>query len=47
VKIHWTRQEFIAGLAIVAGLGMWQLYVRLTTPRKKVKIALNDANLIQ
>jgi len=42
-----TRQEFIAGLAIVAGLGMWQLYVSLITPLKKVKVALNNANLNQ
>jgi hypothetical protein len=41
-----TRQEFIAGLAIVAGLGMWQLYVSLINrSRKKVKVTLINANL--
>jgi hypothetical protein len=42
-----TRQEFIAGLTIVAGLGMWQLYVSLITPRKKVKVAPAHANLTE
>jgi hypothetical protein len=41
-----TRQEFIAGLAIVAGLGMWQLYVSLINlSQNKVKVALNNTNL--
>jgi hypothetical protein len=41
-----TRQEFIAGLAIVAGLGMWQLYVSLINrSQKKVKVAPAHANL--
>jgi len=32
-----TRQEFIAGLVIVTGLGMWQLYVCLTSHFRKKK----------
>jgi hypothetical protein len=41
-----TRQEFIAGLAIVVGLGMWQLYVSLIKcSRKKVKANLNNTKL--
>jgi hypothetical protein len=40
-----TRQEFITGLVIVAGLGMWQLYVSLANySRKKVKVNPNHTN---
>lgn len=41
-----TRQEFIVGLTIMAGLGMWQLCVGLINhSRKKVKVDLYNANL--
>jgi hypothetical protein len=40
-----TRQEFITGLAIVAGLGIWQLCVSLSNRSgKKIKVNQNNTN---